>query len=48
MIVDGGSLVADFFDQLFRDLVLTLVGLLTRPGNKAAMHTIAEQLFMLS
>jgi hypothetical protein len=48
MIVDNGSIVAGFFNQLFRDLVPTPVGLLTRPGHIAAMHTIPEQLFMLS
>jgi len=48
MVVDNGSLVAGFLEQLFRDLVPTLVGLLTRPGRIAAMHTIPEQLFMLS
>jgi hypothetical protein len=48
MIVDSGSLVAGFLNQLFRDLVPTVVGLLTRPGHIAAMHTIPEQLFMFS
>lgn len=48
MIVDNGSLVTVFLDQLFGDLVPTVVGLLTRPRHIAAMHTIPEKLFILS